>query len=240
MEITKNSTQPLFEQIKADITQKIQSGSWPSGSQIPTETDLMASYSVSRITIRRAVEELCKEGILTKKQGKGTFVQEKKIFRKLEHMISFSAACTSNGMHPSSYVVKRSVLQPDSAEIPECRELRNDSVIYIQRVRRANDIPIMIENNYYPYTPYSFLLTEPLNDSLYQLLETRNVFVGCSQNSYIDAVKASQETAFLLSVRPGDPVFILYTEVYDTHNHLIHAGVQQIAASRYRFCYENA
>ncbi len=240
MNISETTTQPLFEQIREDISKKITDRSYPAGSKIPTEPELMKTYGVSRITVRRAIEELCKEGILVKKQGKGTFVQEKKIFRKLEHTVSFSSACAANGTAPSSYVVKRAVLPAGSGELPDCAALADDSVIYIQRVRRANDIPIMIENNYYPYTPYSFLLTEPLSDSLYDLLREKGILIGCSQNSYIDAKKASPEDAFLLSIQPGDPVFILYTEVYDTHNRLIHTGVQHIAASRYRFCYENA
>ena len=74
---------PLFEQIKEDIKSKIQRGIYSPGAKIPTEVELIAEYDVSRITIRRAVEELCKEGYLEKNQGRGTYVKNKKIFRKI-------------------------------------------------------------------------------------------------------------------------------------------------------------
>ncbi len=240
MNLNKESTTPLFEQVKEDISSKIKSGIYASGSKIPTELDLIKEYNVSRITIRRAIDDLCKLGVLIKRQGKGTFVQEKKIFRKIEHNTSFSDSCRANGMVPSASVIIRKVLTPDSKGIPAHNELKNDSVIYIQRVRSADDIPIMLENNYYPCSKYSFLLTDNLDGALYDVLKKHNIRLGCSQNSYIDALKASSEQAALLSISPGDPLFFLYTELYDIHNELVYVGCEYIVGARYRFSYENS
>ena len=134
MDLHKASTTPLFEQIKEDISEKIKSGEYIAGHKIPTELELIAEYDVSRITIRRAIEELCKEGILIKKQGKGTFVQEKRIFRKIEHTVSFSDSCRAGNMTPSAKVTKRKVMLSGDPEIPEHSEFDNTSVVYIQRV----------------------------------------------------------------------------------------------------------
>ena len=190
--------------------------------------------------MRRAIDELCKEGALVKKQGKGTFVQEKRIFRKIEHTTSFSDSCCMNGMIPSAIVNKRKVLTSDSKDIPNLPDFKYDSAVYIQRVRTADDIPVLLENNFFPYSRYSFLLTEPLLGSLYELLSQKGINIGCSHNSYIDALKATTEQAFLLDISPGDPVFYLYTELYDDHNQLVYVGKQIIAAARYRFSYENS
>lgn len=240
MDLHKASTTPLFEQVKEDISEKIKSGEYIAGHKIPTESELIEKYDVSRITIRRAIEELCKEGVLIKKQGKGTFVQEKRIFRKIEHTVSFSDSCRAGNMTPSAKVTKRKVMLSGDPEIPEHSDFANTSVVYIQRVRSADDIPVMLENNYYPFDKYSFLLTEPLEDSLYDLLKAHDVSIGCSLNSYIDAVKATVEQAALLDISPGDPLFLLSTEIYDSHNHLVYIGRQMIVASRYRFSYENS
>ena len=83
MKLNTTSDIPLFEQLKNDLLEQIKKGIYISGQQIPTETELSELYHVSRITIRRAITELCNEGVLIKKQGKGTFVKERKIFRKL-------------------------------------------------------------------------------------------------------------------------------------------------------------
>lgn len=75
---------------------------------------------------------------------------------------------------------------------------------------------------------------------MYDLLKAHNIKIECSLNSYIDAVKATVEQASLLDISPGDPLFLLSTEIYDDHNQLVYIGRQMIVASRYRFSYENA
>ena len=239
MNLTKVSTAPLFEQIKVDILDKIRTGEYQSGHKIPTEIELIAKYNVSRITIRRAIEDLCKENVLVKHQGKGTFVQEKRIFRKIEHTVSFSDSCRAGNMTPSALVIERKILLKGDQNTPDHPTLKDSSTIFIQRLRSADNIPVMLENNYYPFDKYSFLLTEPLEGSLYDLLKEKGIEIGCSQNSYLDASKASVKEAALLDISPGDPVFILFTEIYDLHNELVYIGKQIIVAARYRFNYDN-
>ncbi|OPJ58024.1 GntR family transcriptional regulator [Clostridium oryzae] len=239
MKLNPSSTIPLFEQLKEEIKNQIRNGIYTQGQKIPTELELNSVYGISRITIRRAIEDLVKEGILTKKQGKGTFVQEKKLLRKIEHTISFSDACISNNMKPSCYVTKREVLAAHSHEVQNTGLFNDEQAIYIQRIRLADNIPIMCENNYYPYDRYYFLLTEELNGSLYNLLENKyDIQIGTSKNSYIDVVKADSKNSKLLNVPLGEPLFLLCTEMYDTSGKLIHVGRQFIVGSRYRFCYD--
>lgn len=240
MNIQKDSTSPLFEQVMEDISEKIKNGVYAAGHKIPTELELIEQYQVSRITIRRAIEELCKDGMLVKLQGKGTFVQEKRIFRKIEHTVSFSESCQANGMKPSAFVTERRIMLAGDPEAPEHPAFQNNSGIFIQRVRSADGAPVMLENNYYLYDKYSFLLTEPLDGSLYDLLRSKGVVIGCSQHSYIDAIKASGKHAALLDISPGDPLFLLYTELYDIQNELVYIGKQIIIAAKYRFNYENS
>ncbi len=241
MALNFSSDIPLFEQLKNDLSDQIKKGTFLSGQQIPTETELSTSYNVSRITVRRAITELCTEGVLIKKQGKGTFVKEHKIFRKLEHTLSFSDACKANHMESSTVVTKREVIPSDKYHLDNAELFEEDSIIYIQRIRYADSTPIMIENNYYPCHKFSFLLTEPLDGSLYQLLRDRyNVHIAYSQNSYIDAVKATTEQSNLLHISPGDPLFMFHTEMFDNYNELIHVGYEYICGSKYRFCYDNS
>lgn len=99
MMLDKNSQQPLYVQLMRVIKDNIQNGQYKAGDQIPTETALSDTYGVSRITVRKTIEELCAQGFLVKRQGKGTFVEMPKIYRKIEqdNNISFSESCRANG-----------------------------------------------------------------------------------------------------------------------------------------------
>ena len=101
--ITLNDrSKPMYFQIYMQLKEQIQSGCYKPGDQIPTEIQLSELYQVSRITVRRTIEELCVQGVLVKRQGKGTFVEAPRIYRKIENdnNMSFSAACIANGRRP--------------------------------------------------------------------------------------------------------------------------------------------
>lgn len=72
--VDRGSKEKLYVQIYSIILDKIESGFWPSGTQIPPEDELCRIYDVSKATVREAVQELVREGYLTRQQGRGTFV----------------------------------------------------------------------------------------------------------------------------------------------------------------------
>ena len=90
MKLDMNAETPLYMQLKEAIKAAIKDGTYPDNEKIPTEIELSEHYKVSRITVRRAVEELCQENYLVKRQGKGTFVKSRKIQRKMEHLLGFA------------------------------------------------------------------------------------------------------------------------------------------------------
>jgi GntR family transcriptional regulator len=72
--VDRGSKEKLYVQIYSIILDKIESGAWPAGTQIPSEDELCRIYDVSKVTVREAVQELVREGYLKRQQGKGTFV----------------------------------------------------------------------------------------------------------------------------------------------------------------------
>ena len=74
---------PLYQQVIDIIKNEINSGAYKAGARIPNEFELAESYKVGRVTVRRAIEELVQQGYLTKRQGKGTFVNAPKLKRKI-------------------------------------------------------------------------------------------------------------------------------------------------------------
>ena len=80
--IEHESAIPLYQQIENDIKDKIISGEYQAGQMLPSESKFCEMYQVSRVTVRNAISDLVEQGILIRKHGKGTFVENQKIPEK--------------------------------------------------------------------------------------------------------------------------------------------------------------
>ena len=93
MELLQDHNEPLYLQLKKILRTAVVNGEYVPGQQIPTEQELMKQYNVSRITVRRAIQELINEKYLIKSQGKGTFVSQTRLSRELVKLKSFTEGC---------------------------------------------------------------------------------------------------------------------------------------------------
>mgnify|MGYP000078530314 FL=1 len=168
---------PLYQQVIDIIKNEINSGAYKAGARIPNEFELAESYKVGRVTVRRAIEELVQQGYLTKRQGKGTFVNAPKLKRKIrqkDDVQSFSDACRVNGMEPGARVISRKILPADSTEAQFFGVPVGTDLICVERVRAADGVPVMLENNIYVYEDNAYLSTAPLsNQSIFEFVRNR-------------------------------------------------------------------
>ena len=108
--------------------------------------------------------------------------------------------------------------------------------VSIERINLADGVPIMYETNLFPYQKFAFLLEEPLDGSLFELLEKKcHTIVSYSNNSYLDLARASGRIAKELRVPNREPLFFLYSEGYDSNNELVYIGKDYVLADQYRF-----
>ena len=236
MALEISAATPLYIQLKAVLLREIESGNFAAGTQIPTEQQLSEKYGVSRITARHAVMDLVQEGYLERQRGKGTFVAKPRISRRLEYLMSFTESCQACGLKPSTKVLKRELVDPTPEDLSYFPQSKGQKMLHISRLRSVGRTPFIFENNYYPYPQYDFLEKEPLNESLYELLRTKYHTVVCaSEDSYLEVVRAGAEVGNLLKVQPDEPLFYLYSLIYDENGHLVHIGKQYLVCARYRF-----
>jgi GntR family transcriptional regulator len=227
---------PLYIQLKESIRSSITNGHLKFGDKIPTESELSEEYQISRITVRKAIFDLVEEGYLVKSQGKGTFVNKRKIERKIVHFLSFSDACNANGLTASSKVIKREITQPTSIDKKMLQLDDADALVFIQRVRYANDSPIMLENNYFSYKEYHSLLNENLDGSLYKILEEKlGVKPAGSSELSLEIVRAGEEEMQLLNTSSGEPLWYMESTVTDENDRPVHRGKQYILGDSYKF-----
>ena len=235
MKLDDNNSMPLYLQLKNTIKGLIDSGEINKGDKIPSENELCKKYNVSRITVRNALADLESEGYLIKKQGKGTFATTPKLFRPLQDSIGFSESCKNAGMESSSIVLKREILPLDDRMKDILKLADDDQVLYIQRLRLADGIPLMIENNYYSYQKFGFLYNEPLTGSLYELLaEKKGIICDRSLKTVITVTTASGELVKMLQVSIGAPLCYGWI-MGDEHGEPVHYSLQYIVGERYSF-----
>ncbi len=155
---------PLYQQIYDEIKDAIEKGVYAPKERIPSELELAEQYDVSRITVRRAVEELCSDGYLVKQQGRGTFVSTPHINRQFHAstLQTFTALCASNGMKAGAHVVDRQIVPARQNEM-EFFGLQKDALLlHIKRVRTADGEPIFEENIFVPFDAYRELFDRPI------------------------------------------------------------------------------
>ena len=172
-----SSSAPLYQQVLDLIKSDIERGTYPIDSQIPTELELSKMYGVGRVTVRRAIEELAGEGYLTKRQGRGTFVTATKMIRKVhqkDDVQSFTQACTANGMHAGARVVSRKTVKADVELAAFFGVDEGADLLLVSRVRTADGVPVLFENNYYPEDGFEFLKDVCLsNCSIFEVVGER-------------------------------------------------------------------
>lgn len=135
---------------------------------IPSERELMATYDVSRATVRRAIESLVTDGLLHRIQGKGTFVAKPRVESRL-HLASFSQDMSSRGLTPSTRLMRVEEERPPT-EVAEALALDDDALAWrIDRVRLADEKPMALEQGWYPAALLPDLDTQDLTGSLYTL-----------------------------------------------------------------------
>lgn len=185
MKLDRDNKDPLHLQIKNILLDQITMQMWKPGDFIPSERELCEKYGVSRITIRKSLADLEREGLIKKIQGKGTFVTVEKFVQPLKKLRSFSEDMRERGYVPSSNILMFEII-PSNKFVSEKLEIPIASdVILLKRLRLADNEPMAIETAYL-VSPLCNPLLDQLKggDSLYKLLyENLGIELGSAQQS---------------------------------------------------------
>ncbi len=204
--LDENSPLALYYQLKQILEEKIVSGIWQVGEQIPTENDLCELYGVSRITVREALAELEREGYVTRKRGRGTFVAVPKIEQNLMGIYSFTEEFRKRGLTPRSEVLEFVRMLPEG-DVQEALGIGGgEAVYYLKRLRFADDTLMAIECTYLPYNCFPNLSREQLMEApLYDVLRNDYDLVLTSAQETFGAVLIQPPDSSMFGVEPGAP-----------------------------------
>jgi len=214
----------------------LQNGQWQEGDPIPTEREICQTYDVSRITVRRAIDELVREGYLVTRQGKGTFVAKPKIQRHLSQLKSFSEEMAEEGHRAGSRLLS---LRHEQAvgDVAAALGVENGTWIWIvERLRLADDEPMGISRAHLRLPPGVYLTPDELREktSLWGILREKGIQFASSEVT-IQAVAATEQEAKLLDVEPGAPLLLVEGVVYSTDGSPIEYHKMVNRGDRYKY-----
>lgn len=231
--LNTDSYSPLYKQLMQKLRSDITEGVYPIHSRIPSEQELCAAYGVSRVTVRKALAELTKEGLLKRHQGKGTFVAIPRICKDLKDVNSFHSACRMMGCEPGTRVIHATLSHAGQEDVERLSCAEGDELVELMRLCNADGAPVMLETNRF-VPQYVWLLEEPLTGSLYETLRRHGV--EPSQGIHeISLCYATTSQAKLLEVEPGAALLQLFEVIYDQHGAPLHTSCQVIRGDRFTF-----
>lgn len=222
---------PLYQRIADGLRAKISSGQLSEGEALPSERELCRLTNASRVTVRKALEQLIEEGLLFRKQGSGTYIQ-RMIEAKDNHLTSFSAEAAELGEEPGTIWILRTLGYPTRDEAEVLDITTTEKVVRLGRVRLLSGEPLAIEHAIVPAR--MLLEVGEIGDSLYQTLEiTGNRPVSGRQTT--SASLATPTEAALLSVAENSAVLRIERLTRNVAGELVELTRSVYRGDRYKF-----
>lgn len=168
--LDNKSETPLYAQLQNRLRDAVIEGQLKPDEVLPTERGIAETFSISRVTVRKAFDGLVEEGLLYRRQGAGTFVSQR-IEKPFSAISSFSEDMRAQGLSPSSKWIDQSYGQIDAEEC-KLLELGADQMVYrLRRIRMADDTPLAVEYSVVPNFALALKENENLVGSLYEAME---------------------------------------------------------------------
>jgi GntR family transcriptional regulator len=231
--VNRGNGVPAYVQIRDGMRRLIQERTLPSGAALPPEKQLAEHLEVSRMTLRQALAELEKEGLIDRVQGVGTTVRLPKFRHETKHLTSFSEDIRARGLIPSSRVLTVGRI-PASARVADNLQLETGAQVYrIHRLRLASNQPVGIHTSYLlPNLIKRTALSE--QDSLYAILEANGV-VPTTAEETLEAVAPSREEAELLNLKPCEPLLLVTRTTCDQEGRPFEVVFARYRADMYQY-----
>lgn len=216
----KNS-KAIYVQLLDILESQINDKTLVPGDRLPSENEFCSAYHISRTTIRQTFRELEKQGLIVRKQGRGTFVCESKVSRSLGNLYSFSEEMKKLGMVPSSKVLSYRLVSKDACP-SNLREFESERLIEVVRLRLADETPMLVEHTYLSVDLCPDLSWERLEkDALYSILSEHYGLQPYRAVETYEAVLMTKEESQQLDCNSGDPAFLIRRSTWDRDDRLI-------------------
>ncbi len=199
----------------------------PADASVPSEAELCQSYGISRTTVRKAIADLIQEGLLYTVQGKGTFVAPRKLRSAwVQQTGGLYADMTERGFKVTMQVLAVGVVLAEENILQEMGLPEGAQMVQVTRLRFVDDKPFDIVTNFMPAERFPGLEDEDFtHKSLYSILRNRYQVNFARGVRVVEAGACPADEARLLHVRPGAPILITHSTMFDEKGEAFEHGI---------------
>ncbi|MBC7264427.1 MAG: GntR family transcriptional regulator [Chloroflexi bacterium] len=231
--IDRASPIPLYYQIREQLREQIAEGILKPGDALPTEEQICTECGVSRMTARLALTQLANEGLVVRRQGKGTFVAAPKAVFTGERfpLLSYTEILQRLGLRAGAHIRSQEVVPASPGVARQLQLAVGEPVVKIVRLRLADGEPMSLETSFYPHHRFPTLAEQDLtNHSIYRLLEKEYHIVPAYAVETTELSVSSAYEAEALGIREGVPIVLCTRLSFDAEEkpieftHTAHRG----------------
>jgi len=224
-----------YQRVQDALAAEIERGRHAPGSRLPPERALAEHFGVSRVTLRRALDELARAGVV-ERSGAGWAVATATIGEPPNALMSFSEMAASRGLRPGGHVLERHVRPATIDEAESLRLAPGATLFELERLRSMDGVPIMIDRTRIPLSLAPGLDEIDLEEtSLYGVLEERFGVRPTRAHFTVEAVAADERRSALLGLEPGQPLLRCRQLTDDASGRPIELCEMTYRGDRYRF-----
>ena len=207
--VKPGSDVPVHVQIEEQLAERIASRDLAAGERLPPERELAQGLNVSRMTVRQALSSLAARGLVERGVGRGTFVSHRKLDHDMTRVAGLTERLERQGLEPAARV-REVVERQASWAIAAALELEPGSpVIRIRRLRLGNDVPLVLEDSWFPATHFPGLGKLDLSGSIYALMRKHYGLEPVRAVERLEPIVARAHEAKALKVDTGAPLMLV-------------------------------
>ena len=236
--IDPNDFLPRYFQLANILRERIANGDFNALEPIPAERQLEELYSVSRTTIRQAIDLLVRQGFLYREHGRGTFVSPQKLQKGVSELTSFSEDMKRRGLEPGQKILQIGFVEPPpkvrlQLELPA----NYKEVLRIERLRLGDGVPMGLQTSYYVLPEGQTITREELekNGSVYRILQEKFHLIPTEADETLEVTVATPQEAALLQINTGSPLLLSERTTYSQYRRVIEFVKIVYRGDRYRY-----
>ena len=236
--IDPNDFLPRYYQLANILRESISDGRFGAHEPIPSERQLEVLYSVSRTTIRQAIELLIRQGFLYREHGRGTFVSPQKLQKGISELTSFTEDMKQRGIIPGQKILLIGFVEP-SEQVRHRLELPADCerVLCIERLRLGDGVPMGLQTSYLILPEEQTITRTELEEfgSIYKMLHEKFHLIPTEADETLEVTLATPREATLLQIPPGSPLLLSERTTYSQARRVIEFVKILYRGDRYRY-----